>query len=51
MSGSWGGTASEKIALQSRGQQGRYIKFVATSAANNQPWTSAAEIKIIGALP
>jgi phospholipase C len=50
MSGSWEPTANEKIAVQSRGQQGRYLKLEATSAANNRPWTSAAEIKIIGEL-
>ena len=37
-----------KIALQSLGQQGRYIKLVALSAADNRPWTSAAELQIIG---
>jgi phospholipase C len=50
MSGSWEATADEKIAVLSRGQQGRYLKLVATSAANNRPWTSAAEIQIIGGL-
>ncbi len=50
MTGSWDGTVTEKIAVQSRGQKGRYIKVVATSAVNNRPWTSAAEIKIIGGL-
>jgi hypothetical protein len=50
MSGSWEATANEKIAVQSRGQEGQYLKLVATSAANNRPWTSAAEIQIIGGL-
>ena len=50
MSGSWEPTATEKIAVESRGQQGRYLKLVATSAHENLPWTSAAEINIIGEL-
>ncbi len=50
MSGSWDGPGSEKIAVKDLGQQGRYIKLVATSAADNRPWTSAAEIKIIDGL-
>ncbi len=33
MSGSWDATVTEKIAVQSRGQQGRYLKLVATSEA------------------
>jgi hypothetical protein len=50
-SGSWEPTPDPKIAVQSRGQEGRYLKLVATSAANDRPWTSAAEIQIIGELP
>jgi hypothetical protein len=48
MIGSWEATRDGKIALQSLGQQGRYIKLVALSAADNRPWTSAAELQIIG---
>lgn len=36
--------------VRRNGQRGRYLKLVATSAANNRPWTSAAEIQIIGGL-
>lgn len=34
--------------VRSNGQRGRYLKLVATSAADNRPWTSSAEIQIIG---
>jgi len=47
MRGSWDPTAAAKIEVRSNGQRGRYLKLVATSAADNRPWTSAAEIQII----
>lgn len=37
--------------VRRNGQRGRYLKLVATPAADNRPWTSAAEIQIIGAFP
>jgi phospholipase C len=51
MRGSWDPTAAAKIEVRSNGQSGRYLKLVATSAPDNRPWTSAAEIQIIGELP
>jgi hypothetical protein len=51
MRGSWDATAAAKIEVRSNGQRGRYLKLVATSAADNRPWTSAAEIQIIGEFP
>jgi hypothetical protein len=51
MTGSWDATAAAKIEIRSNGQRGRYLKLVAASAADNRPWTSAAEIQIIGELP
>jgi hypothetical protein len=51
MRGSWDATAAAKIEVRSNGQRGRFLKLVATSAADNRPWTSAAEIQIIGELP
>jgi hypothetical protein len=51
MRGSWDDAAAAKIEVRSNGQRGRYLKLVATSAADNRPWTSAAEIQIIGELP
>jgi alpha-glucosidase len=51
ISGSWEPTANDKIVVQSSGQRGRYLKLVATAAANGGPWTSAAEIQVIGTLP
>jgi len=37
--------------VRSNGQRGRSLKLVATSAADNRPWTSAAEIQSIGEFP
>jgi hypothetical protein len=51
MRGSWDDTTAAKIEGRSNGQRGRYLKLVATSAADNRPWTSAAEIQIIGEFP
>ena len=51
MRGSWDTTAAAKIEVWSNGQRGRYLKLVATSAADNRPWTSVAEIQIIGEFP
>ena len=51
MRGSWDATAAAKIEVRSNGQRGRYLKLVATSAADKRPWTSAAEIQIIGEFP
>jgi hypothetical protein len=51
ISGSWEPTANEKIVVQSSGQHGRYLKLVGKEAADGGPWTSAAEIQVIGTLP
>jgi phospholipase C len=51
MRGSWDPTAAAKIEVRSNGQRGRCLKLVAMSAADNRPWTSAAEIQIIGEFP
>jgi hypothetical protein len=51
LSGSWEATTDWKIAMFNPIQQGRYLKLVSTSAVNNRPWTSAAEIQVIGELP
>jgi hypothetical protein len=51
MSGSWAPTVDAKVEVNSSGQRGRYVKLVATSGADNRPWTSAAEIRIIAEFP
>jgi F5/8 type C domain/Fibronectin type III domain len=51
IAGTWLPTAAEKVLLESSGPRGRYVKLVATSAANRDPWTSVAEIQIIVGLP
>jgi F5/8 type C domain/Fibronectin type III domain len=51
ITGIWAPTATEKVLLENSSPRGRYVKLVATAAANRKPWTSAAEIQIIVGLP
>ena len=39
--------ATEKE-LMFKGRTGRFVRFVAQSEINGSPWTSAAEINILG---
>ena len=48
--GSFANSASEKTVTFST-VTGQYVRLVATSEANGNPWTSMAEINVVGILP
>jgi hypothetical protein len=46
-SGTFAKNANKKQVLLA-GREGRFVRFVATSEVNGKPWTSAAEIRVLG---